>query len=213
MPKAVRIALLLLAACSFLAIWPATTQAATVTVPMGGPIYGPFWLCDSSHSGVVCTTTIQVGDTVTWQNTTFIAHTSTECDASCGSIPASPLWDSGLIPPSGTYSRQFNQIGTFNYQCNIHPTQMKGQIVVVAFLQTSTPTLTPTATTSPLPSPTPVPAVGGISRDLGTGAHEPSTSVSSGRHTGVLAAAIAAGAAAALVMSGAAWWTRKSRRR
>jgi hypothetical protein len=213
MPRALRIALLLLAAGSFLAIWPGSTQAATVTIQTGGAFYGPFSFCDSSYSGLVCITTIQVGDTVTWQSNSPFAHTSTECGASCGSIPLSPLWDSGLIPPIGTYSRPFNQIGTFNYQCNIHPTQMKGQIVVVASLPTSTPTLTPTATPPPLPSPTPVPAVGGISRDVGDGALASPAPVSSGRHSGVLAAAIAAGAAAALVMSSAAWWTRKSRRR
>ena len=69
--------------------------------------------------------------TVTWQNTTLSYHTSTECDGNCGvPNPPGPLWDSGLIALSGTFSHQFNQLGTFNYQCNVHPTEMKGQIIV-----------------------------------------------------------------------------------
>jgi len=164
---AVRVALLLLVFGALLALSPAPAQAATVTVPMGGSIYGPFWFCDSAHSGVVCTTTVSLGDTVTWQNTTFVYHTVTECDGNCGvPNPPSPLWDSGMIAPSASFSRQFNSLGTFNYQCNVHPTEMKGQIVVVAAGPTATFTPSPT----PTPTPTPPPAVGGVSLDPSGGA-------------------------------------------
>ncbi len=128
-----RIGLLLVLLGTVLALQPGSPAAAanvTVTAGPSGSPYGPFWFCSSSYSGSVCTTTITLGDTVTWQNTTSVSHTSTECDSVCGTTPMGPLWDSGVISPGGSYSRTFNQVGTFNYQCNIHPTQMKGQIVV-----------------------------------------------------------------------------------
>jgi plastocyanin len=31
---------------------------------------------------------------------------------------------------TGTYSRQFNNAGTFNYRCTVHGTAMSGQIIV-----------------------------------------------------------------------------------
>ncbi len=188
-----RAALLLLATGVLVAFWLGQTQAATTTVPIGGnnAIYGPFWYCDAAHSGVVCTTTIAAGDTVTWQNNTSVYHTSTECDGVCGTIPGSPIWDSGLIAPSGSYSRQFNAVGTFNYQCNVHPTQMKGQIVVQAAGPTATVTSTPQAT----PTSTPVPAVGGISIDPASPAGGSSS------HLGI--ELLAGGAAALLTATGA----------
>lgn len=145
---------------------PGVGRAATTTVPIGAnAIYGPFWYCDSAHSGVVCTTTIAVGDSVTWQNNTIFDHTVTECDSVCPGIPGSPLWDSGLIPASGSYTRQFNVLGTFNYQCNVHPFEMKGQIIVLASAPTSTPSPTSqTPVLPPTPTFTPGP-VGGASID------------------------------------------------
>ncbi len=122
-------------------------------------IYNAFWFCDSSHSGAVCTTTISAGDTVTWQNNTSSDHTSTECGAGCGSSPPSPVWNSGSIAPGSSFSRQFDQAGTFNYQCNIHPTQMKGQIIVTAPVG-PTATTTPTRTRTPTPNSAATPAAG-----------------------------------------------------
>ncbi len=197
----------LLIAVSILAAHPGPAGAATVTIPMGGSdIYG-FWFCDASHSGNVCTTTIQVGDTVTWRNDTGYDHTSTECDGNCGAVlPPTPLplWDSGPVAPNGTFPRQFNQIGTFNYQCNIHPTQMKGQIVVTA-AKTLTPTRTPTSTPPPTSTATPAPAVGGISLDPGVHSQPIDTHSSSVPGGSVLPGA----AAGAIALGGAAWWLRK----
>jgi hypothetical protein len=200
---ALLIALLLIVVAS-LASRPGPARAATVTIPMGGYSFYGFWFCDASHSGNVCTTTIQVGDTVTWQNQTADYHTSRECDGSCGAVlPPSPLplWDSGPLLPSDTFSRQFNQAGTFNYQCNIQPTQMKGQIIVLA-ATTATQTLTPTSTQAPTSTPTPAPAVGGISLDP---AQLP-PSGSAGYGAALLAALVAAGIT---TMGGAAWWVRR----
>jgi plastocyanin len=75
-------------------------------------------------------TTVNVGTTVTWTwgNTcsddgyggrTCIDHNVT-FDAGGGSGTQS----------SGTYTRQFNTSGTFNYRCSVHGTAMTGQVVV-----------------------------------------------------------------------------------
>ena len=103
-------------------------QAATVTVEVGD-----FWFCDSSFQGGVCETTIDVGDTVTWQWVGFAPHTSTEWGDSLGTCPAPPLgeelWDSGT-KSSGTFDFTFDSTGTFLYRCQIHPSTMRGRIVV-----------------------------------------------------------------------------------
>ncbi len=205
----VRAALLLFVVGAVLALWPGPSRAASTTVPIGGSVYGPFWYCDSAHSGVVCTTKITVGDTVAWQNNTAVYHTSTECDGNCGlPNPPGPVWDSGVIVPGGTFSRQFNQVGTFNYQCNIHPTQMKGQIIVQAAGPTATATLTPTPL-PPTPTFTPPPAVGGISIDPGASAGAPASAHTAGASSNLLLETIAGATAAALMLAGAAWYVRR----
>jgi hypothetical protein len=199
MRSLVRAAVLLLALGALAILSPAATRASTTTVPIGANgIYGPFWYCDSAHSGVVCTTTITVGDSVTWQNNTIIAHTSTECDGVCGTIPGSPIWDSGLIPASGSYTQQFNVVGTFNYQCDVHPTEMKGQIIVLA----SGPTATPSPTALP-PTPTFTPApVGGVSID-------PALRSGSGASSHLGIELLAGATAFAMTVATAAWARRR----
>jgi plastocyanin len=36
----------------------------------------------------------------------------------------SNLFDSGPIPPNGTYTRTFTAAGTYSYYCSIHPDMM-----------------------------------------------------------------------------------------
>jgi plastocyanin len=130
MSRAVRIGLVLFVIGALVALRSSgPAAAATITVNAND-----FWFCNSSFQNGVCTTTITVGDTVTWHNAaTLTSHTSTECDGACGTpTPPSPLWNSGPIAPGGNFSRQFNQVGTFNYECTVHPIQMKGQIIVTA---------------------------------------------------------------------------------
>jgi hypothetical protein len=207
------LALALVVAASVLTTHSTPARAATVTVPIGEfSIYG-FWFCDASHIGNVCTTTIQVGDSVTWQNTTATSHTSTECDSVCGTIPGSPMWDIAIDPYDTTAPLQFNQVGTFNYQCNVHPTQMKGRIVVQAAPLTATITPTPTSTPSPtatlVPTSTSPPPVGGIALDPGAGARALTAPQSS---TGAwpLGEIIVGVTAGLLCLGGAAWYKRKA---
>ena len=58
--------------------------------------------------------------TVTWTNNDSFAHTVTSDTGA---------FDSGSIPPGGTFSRQFLSTGTFFYHCSIH-TFRKGSVQV-----------------------------------------------------------------------------------
>jgi plastocyanin len=63
---------------------------------------------------------IQPGTWVTWSNDGQDAHTVTALDGS---------FDSGNLDPSEGYSWYFDQPGTFEYVCALHP-WMKGKIIV-----------------------------------------------------------------------------------
>ncbi|MEK6228562.1 MAG: hypothetical protein AABM31_04440 [Actinomycetota bacterium] len=54
---------------------------------------------------------VLVGDTVSWSNDSVRTHTATANDES---------WDSGRIPPSGTFMRRFDQPGHVDYFCRLH---------------------------------------------------------------------------------------------
>lgn len=64
------------------------------------------------------TITVPRGTTVVWTNSDNTAHTVTGSG-----------FDSGTLDPGQTFSRTFNNAGTFEYGCSIHPT-MRGEIVV-----------------------------------------------------------------------------------
>ena len=65
---------------------------------------------------------ISKGTTVTWTNDDGVRHTVT-------SVPQG-TFDSGPIDPGKTYSYTFNQAGTFEYSCTIHPSIPHGNVVV-----------------------------------------------------------------------------------
>ena len=62
--------------------------------------------------------TIKVGDTVTWTEQDSVHHTTT------GSI-----FDSGDLGQGQTYSKTFDEAGTYDYGCSYHPS-MKGTVIV-----------------------------------------------------------------------------------
>lgn len=62
--------------------------------------------------------TIQKGDTITWTHPGTASHTVKFADS-----------ESQVLKNGGTYSKTFNQAGTFDYSCGIHP-YMKGKVVV-----------------------------------------------------------------------------------
>jgi len=63
----------------------------------------------------------KVGDTITWTNKGAVPHSAALDDGSC---------PTDTIQPGTSGSLQFTLAGTYPYHCAIHPTQMKGTIVV-----------------------------------------------------------------------------------
>ena len=86
------------------------------------------------------TTSVKVGDTVTWTNRDAFSHTATSDTGA---------WDTSVIAAGTSKSIMFMGAGTFAYHCSIHPF-MHGTVVVQG-AATPPPPPPPTA-----PSPTPV---------------------------------------------------------
>ena len=89
---------------------PVTTTPAPVTVAI------------KSSTFVPGTVGVTKGTTVIWTNDDGVQHTVT-------SVPQG-TFDSGPIDPGQTYSYTFNQAGTFEYSCTIHPSIPHGNVVV-----------------------------------------------------------------------------------
>ena len=66
--------------------------------------------------------TVKKGTTVTWTNQDSAAHTVTETDGKAGP-------DSGDVAHGKAYSFTYDTVGTFNYNCSIHP-EMTGTVTV-----------------------------------------------------------------------------------
>lgn len=66
------------------------------------------------------TLTVNVNTTVKWTNKDDVSHTVTS---------DSPLFDSGSLANSGTFSFMFTSAGTFNYHCSLHPS-MTAKVIV-----------------------------------------------------------------------------------
>lgn len=66
------------------------------------------------------TITVTLGAAVRWTNNGFFAHTTTAQDL---------LWDSGALTSGNSFTHTFNQPGTFDYVCSIHP-EMQGKVIV-----------------------------------------------------------------------------------
>ncbi len=67
------------------------------------------------------TITISKGTTVTWTNRDSAPHTITSI---------SGAFDSGSLSQGQTYSHTFNEAGTFEYSCTIHPSIPHGKVIV-----------------------------------------------------------------------------------
>jgi plastocyanin len=111
----------LIVACGLLAL-PLVAFAATSAVNIQNSAFAP------------TSTTIKVGDTVTWTNRDAFSHTSTSDNGA---------WDTGVIVAGASGSFTFRSAGTFAYHCSIH-SFMKGTVTVQA-VSTPQPTPPPTA--------------------------------------------------------------------
>jgi plastocyanin len=112
----------------------ATTDAGTeVTVylgyglsgaEMGMPVASPaadvieISIFDYGFDGE--TVEVPVGTTVRWTNDGLVIHTTTSTDG---------LWDSAIMGSGDTFSYTFDEAGTYDYLCSLHPS-MVGTIVV-----------------------------------------------------------------------------------
>jgi plastocyanin len=76
------------------------------------------------------TSTVRVGDTITWTNQDIAPHTATAKDKS---------FDTGTIKKNKSGSHTFTKAGTFPYICTIHPS-MHGTVVVLASASSGTGT-------------------------------------------------------------------------
>ena len=134
---------------------------------------------------------VEPGTTVRWENTGAAPHTITARDAS---------YDSGLLFTGDSYSQTYEEAGTFEYFCTLHPNMIGTIVVRQAIASPGTESDEPAAT-----APDPL-AAGAI--DVTTGATAdaaPSTraiQASGGLAEIYLATAIIVAAVAALVIAG-----------
>ena len=83
--------------------------AAAKTVSIGDNFYSP------------ATVTINVGDTVTWQNDGAASHSATADDGS---------FDTGVFNGGQSRSETFSSAGTISYFCTVHGQAQSGKVVV-----------------------------------------------------------------------------------
>jgi len=117
----------LFAIASMVAITPgafADHHMQTVTNAPGSSTPG----CEDTADGcfIPSPVTIPMGGTVTWENNDTAAHTATGGSATEG---PSGVFDSSLIMAGSSFSHTFEDAGTFDYFCMVHP-WMAGTVVV-----------------------------------------------------------------------------------
>ncbi len=101
----------------------ASTVTPTVNIATGSAAPG----CEETNECYLpYLITINVGETVQWNNSDSAAHTVTSGDLSDG---ADGIFDSGLFISGGTFEFTFDDAGTYDYFCVVHP-WMSGQITV-----------------------------------------------------------------------------------
>lgn len=71
---------------------------------------------------------VRVGDTVSWTNNDNTIHTVIEGNPATGG-EVEGGFASEILGPGVTFEHTFNQTGTFEYYCNLHP-NMVGTVIV-----------------------------------------------------------------------------------
>jgi LPXTG-motif cell wall-anchored protein len=125
-------------------------RTATRRHPLAHGAAGDPAVTISDFHFTAATTTVHVGDAITWTNDGPSAHTATANDGS---------FNTGTLNRGQSASHTFTQPGTYSYICTIHPF-MHGTIVVLAAATSSTPqtTTAPSTTASTPTTLTPAPA-------------------------------------------------------
>ncbi len=98
------------AAAALVTLMPAVAVAEPTQVSIASMAFGP-------HA-----VTVHVGDSVVWTNNDGFPHTVTFKDHSAGSKS---------LARGQTFTRVFDQAGSFEYFCSIHPS-MTARVVVTA---------------------------------------------------------------------------------
>lgn len=85
------------------------------------------WITIVNYSYTPSDITVNVGDTVTWQNNaSATAHTATSTSA-----PSGGAFDSGIISAGGgIWPHVFTVTGSYSYHCTLHIGLMSGTITV-----------------------------------------------------------------------------------
>jgi plastocyanin len=65
---------------------------------------------------------VKIGEYVTWRNNDLVGHSTTEDSAT-------PVWNSGVLAPGGSYQVSFSKVGPVTYHCTVH-NGMTGTILV-----------------------------------------------------------------------------------
>jgi len=80
------------------------------------------------------TITVAVGDTVTWTTTESIGAQHTVTSGKPGDPDVGKAFDSGfgLQNNGDSYKFTFQTAGTYDYFCQVHPSQMTGHVIVMA---------------------------------------------------------------------------------
>ena len=94
---------------------PTGPQTVKVDMPAGTAVPG----CEETNECYVpASVTINVGDTVEWYNSDTAAHTVTSGSPANG---PSGVFDSSLVMGSASYSFTFEEAGSYDYFCMVHP--------------------------------------------------------------------------------------------
>ena len=108
---------------SLILMIPSASAETMVSVPEGTAVPG----CEETNECYIpYEVTVNVGETVTWTNDDSAAHTVTAGNAAEG---LSGAFDSGLFMAGATFSHTFEEEGTFDYFCMVHP-WMVGVVMV-----------------------------------------------------------------------------------
>ena len=93
----------------------ALPMAVTVSLPEGSGVPG----CEETNECYIpYEVTVAQGATVTWSNDDSAAHTVTSGTVDAG---VTSVFDSGLFMAGATYEFTFDETGTFDYFCMVHP--------------------------------------------------------------------------------------------
>ena len=90
--------------------------------------------CEETNSCFIPSTVmIDVGGAVTWENGDIGPHSATSqifTPGGAGEVIGSQ-WDSGILTKGNSFSHTFDDAGTYNYFCTVHP-WMQGTVIVEA---------------------------------------------------------------------------------